>query len=135
MTHFDYDTDEETVTPGATFTLGGRQWTCRSRDHLPFTAERAVFALDDDGQLSTRVEPFFRVVLMPDDVEPFVALLNDTESGLTVAKVQRIIRDLAAEVFGFPTTPPARSGTPSRRRRRSVAGSASGDSPPIASVG
>jgi len=139
--HRDFDgtpdaTEEEVKEPSCTFTLGGRTWTCRNRDDVPWNLMQHILTVDDEGTAVVVVEPFFRGALIPADVDAFVELLNDPASALTEAKVKPIVEFITAKVTGRPTKPSSGSRRGSGKRKRSSAGgSSSPDTTPLASVG
>lgn len=136
--HKNFDDEAEVQAPSCTFTLAGRTWTCKAATALPWNAKQTVFALKDgdDDTLLIQVEPFFRTVLVADDVEPFMTMLNDPQSAVTEAKLQPLMDFVFEQVFGRPTEPSANS-SPGRsgRGRSSKAASSSPDTPRLASAG
>lgn len=108
------DGDEEEREPSCTFTLGGREWACRDPDDVPFDVVAKLFGkMEDDRSSLVAIEPFFRGVLVPEDVDDFVALLADPNSPITLRTIRPLIEHVATNVLGRPT----------RRSRRSSAGS------------
>ena len=125
---------DATVEPSYRFKLGGRVWSCRPVGQVPWNLARQVFSLDDDGTFGIVVEPFFRGVLIPAEVDAFLEMLNAADSPLTEENAEPLMQKVTEKVFARPTKPSAGSGK-QRRRRSSAAGSSSPDTPRIASVG
>lgn len=117
-----------------TFTLGGRTWRCRPGSDVPWNLLQRVFITNGNDEVFIEVERFFRGTLLPEDVEPFMAMLDDPDSALTEAKVTPVVDYVCDKVLGTPTKPSAGSGM-SPRRRSSRARSSSPDTARIASVG
>lgn len=127
---------EAPVDPDRQFTLGGRTWTCRVKDDVPWNLVHTVFSVNDDGEVLIQVEPFFRGVLIPADVDAFLEMVNAPDSALTEGNAPKVMEYVAEKVLGRPTEPSANSSAgPKPRGRSSKAGSSSPDTPRIASVG
>lgn len=137
-THFDFDDDPgdepgEELPPACTFTLGGKEWTVRNADLVPYALMQRLLLSDKVG-VTVQAGPFFAAVLQPDQVEAFMAVLAEPQ--VTVAKVENVIRHVVAALYGRPTTPPATS--PAGRKptgRKSAGGSSSRGTRPRASAG
>lgn len=110
--HLDLDVleGENPEEPACTFTLGGRTWSCRHSDDVPFDVIAQLFgSVDDERKSLVAIEPFFRGVLYPDDVEDFSVLLHEQDSPLTLRTLRPLIEHVASSVLGRPTGRPGRS--------------------------
>lgn len=137
--HRDFDAEPlEPLPPSCTFTLGGRTWTCRNSDDVPFGQVQALFSAGSAGELAIQIGPFFTSVLIPEDGPAFLEMLAEPSSAMTQRKLQPIIEYLTEVVLGFPTSPPS-SSSPARRqarpRKSSKARSSSPGTPRVASAG
>jgi len=135
--HADFD-DDEIGEPSATFNLGGRRWTCRPTEDVPFGVVQKFYEAaqagegegDDDGAGLMQVGPFFRATISRDEVKEFMEMLADPDGPLTLGKVQPVMEFIAGNVLGRPTEPdetsapgPAKTGPSSvgASSRRAIA--------------
>ncbi len=126
--HADFD-DDDIGEPSATFTLGGRRWTCRPTEDVPFGViqkfyEAAQAGENDDGEGLMQVGPFFRATISRDETKDFMDMLADPNGPLTLGKVQPVMEFIAGNVLGRPTEPAETSAPgPAKTGPKSVAGS------------
>lgn len=120
--HRDFDAEPlELLPPAATFTLGGRKWRVKAADDWPFGAAERMFGASDAGKVMVQIGPFFRSVLVDEDVEPFIAMLADIDNPQhksTLRRVTGVVEFIAEEVLGFPTTRASGSSGSSPARAR-----------------
>lgn len=124
-THFDFDADDETpqdLPPACTFTLGGKDWTVRNADLVPYALMQRLLLANDVG-VTVQAGPFFAAVLEPDQVEAFMEALADPK--VTVSLVTRVLQSVVAALYGRPTTPSATSPAGRKRTGRKSAGGSS----------
>lgn len=117
------DPDAEPEKPAGTFTLAGRDWTCRPTSALPWELAQRLTNRDTDDAVT--VKDFFRGVLTPDQWDDFAAILNDPAGPISIAHVNRMIPGILGLFADRPTTQPGRSSTGRRRTGRSSAASSS----------
>jgi hypothetical protein len=123
--HFDADDVELDTTVTCTFTLNGRDWSCRNRDEVD---ARIVGAMLGNG--AVRIDEFFSAILIPDDIPDFVALLNGPDFPLPSKKVRALMEFLSEQVLNRPTVRPRSSGDgPPPTKRTSAAASSSAATP------
>lgn len=116
--HRDFDADDTALPPSCTFTLGGKKWTCRNSDDVPFAAMRAAMTVQDNGDLQVQIGPLFRAVLIPAQVEKFMAMIEADDSPITTRRVNDLVHFLTEEVLGFPTTPVSGSSPAAKKTTR-----------------
>lgn len=137
----DFDAEQEARGKPAKFKLGGRTWTCRHPDDVPFSLLETLMAPAANGEAGAvmRVAPFFQSALIPEQADDFVAMLRDPDSALTVGKLAPIMEHVSAKVFNRPTerskAPSSGSRTPKASRGTSRRASSSGVTTPVASAG
>lgn len=139
MPHVDFDEQAAAapVPSDATFTLGGRVWTCRDRLDIPggvtiehLNANAALLTNPDDEKAITRAavasEAFCRAVVMPEEGDAFVEMLSSKDVKLTGRTTLAVFRMLLEHALARPTTPAGRSSTGRKpAARKSTAGSSS----------
>lgn len=107
--------DEAEAKPSCTFKLGGRMWSCRQPEEVPYAVIKSLVQGSETGEGTiTQVDDFFTATLMPEQVEDFLTMLDDKGNGLTLGKLQPLMKHVAENVLNRPTQPPA----PSRAERR-----------------
>jgi hypothetical protein len=117
--HRDFDAEPlEDLPPAATFTLGGRKWRVKAADDWPFGTAEQMFTVSEGEKVMVQIGPFFRSVLVAEDVEPFMAILTDPSQPGTLRRVTGIIEFITEEVLGFPTTRDSGSSSTSAARPR-----------------
>jgi hypothetical protein len=119
--HFDADEVELDTTVSCTFTLNGRDWSCRNRDEVDARIAGALL-----GNGAVNVAELFSGLLVDDDVDDFVALLNGGDFPLPIKRTQALMEFLSEQVMNRPTVRPKSSGTgPQPTKRTSGAVSSS----------
>jgi hypothetical protein len=105
--HFDLDAYQPDETPMATFTFAGESWKVRSRE----TMDAFVIEAATAGN-AIRARLFFQAVVAPDQVDAFLALLDDPEkSGVNIGQVQFLHQRLVETISGRPTQRSGGSGS------------------------
>lgn len=123
---FDFDDlapDDKELPPTCSFKLGGRQWTVRNKDLVPFDAMYAITAATDLGA-PLAIGPFFAGVLQPGEVEEFMKVL--ASPNVTLPMATEAAKFVLSALHGRPTKPSANS--PAGRKptgRKSAGGSSS----------
>lgn len=120
----DLDLDEipQATEPSFTFKVGGKTFRCRNRDDLHWdTVEKWLIAREVGGaaDIAVNIDGFFRAVIFPEDIDAFMEMKYDPKGPMTVARSEKLLRQLNEQLFGVPdtvdpTTPPAPSGRGSR---------------------
>jgi hypothetical protein len=129
ITHFDFDKGSK-GTPSCSFTLGGREWHCRSANEIPWSFTRDLMLSDADDQSPrtavTRIDKLFRGILIPSEVEDFMTMVDAPDSAMTVEKLNPVVEFITKEVLRRPTPRSSASqpGSP-RTRTTSKRGSSS----------
>lgn len=121
-----FDDQTPLAEPSGTFVLGGREWRVRDKEDVSISLLTAF----DVAKGTVQVGPFFRATVHPDDIDEFMALIDDPAGPLTKRKVDDVVSYVTALVMGRPTTPAAGS-SPGRKTtgRKSAAGSSSRATP------
>ena len=135
--HLDLDEIGEESEPSCTFTLGGKKWSCRQIEDVPWGVVEKMLAVGQDAEKAmVQIGPFFRAVLVPEEVPSFEAMLNSPDSPLTLRRVMPLVQHLSSAVMQRPTGRALPSTTGSRKTRRtSVDASSSPATAPKASAG
>lgn len=115
--YHDFDAEEvETSFTPCVFKLGGKEWSCRPTEQVPFhVVERILEAARNDPNSAIQVGPFFRSVLVPEQVEEFMTMLNAPDSPLTLGLMPKVMEHVSTHVLNRPTERPSSSGAGSRR--------------------
>jgi hypothetical protein len=118
--HFDFDAVPKKA-PSCTFTLGGRDWSCRNSDDVPFQTLEQLTTLDPEQDAKgalMQIAPFFQSMLVEDEVDDFMTMLRSPKSALTVGMLQPLMKFISESVFGHPTQPskPSQRGRPATGR-------------------
>lgn len=123
----DFDAETADTEPACTFRLGGRIWSVRARETVPFSmVQRIMDASKNATETAFEVGPFFKSVIVAEQVDDFVAMLNAPDSSVTLEKVTPILTFVFENLSGRPTVPAAQSSTGRKRAgRKSAAGSSS----------
>lgn len=127
--------------PSGSFKLGGRKWTIRPRDDVPWELIRRLtigpelppedapdeVLLAAGRQSIVHVDEFFESTLMPDEVDDFLAMFHDPRSDITRAKVQRVNNLVQRAIFSEEEGPTKASGpkSPGRTSTGRTSGGAS----------
>jgi hypothetical protein len=117
------DDDKATLPPTCTFKMGGKQWTVRNKDLVPFDAMYAITAATDLGA-PLAIGPFFAGVLEPGEVQDFMQTL--ASPNVTLPMATEAAKFVLSALHGRPTKPSASS--PAGRKptgRKSAGGSSS----------
>jgi hypothetical protein len=112
--------DGEPVESSCVFKLGGREWECRQPEEVPFGVIKSLVIGSETAEGTiTQVDDFFRATLVPEQVDDFLAMLDNKETAktLTMGKLKPLMEFVAEQVLNRPTEPPA----PSRAVRRAAA--------------
>lgn len=136
----DFDAEEEARGKSATFKLGGKKWTCRHPDDVPFSLLETLMTPAENGEAGAvmRVAPFFQAALVPEQADAFIAMLREPDSKLTVGKLQPLMAYVSQKVFQRPTEPskPQSAGRQTTKRTATSKRSSSSEATtPRASVG
>lgn len=117
----DFDAEAEARGPSATFKLGGRKWTCRHPDDVPFSLLEKLMVPAENGEAGAvlRVAPFFQSALVPEQADDFIAMLRDPDSDLTVGKLQPLMEYVSKKVFQRPTEP-SKAQSPGRQNTKAT---------------
>lgn len=107
-THIDFDAKraESAHECPFSFTLGGRDWHCRDKDDVPLSVVLSATAGEGQTLGKVQVASFFEAVLVEDEQEPFITMLDDRRSPLTIGVMQELMDAVSEAIFGRPTTPP-----------------------------
>lgn len=129
--HQDFDAPSGAEAYSGTLTLGGRVWKIRHRDDVPFEIVRRLMGqeeVDADAEpevlakqareVVLQTGPFFEATIVPDEVDDFMALFNDSRSPLTIGKLRGIMEYVSSVVFSEDEeerpTKPSKSKSPGR---------------------
>lgn len=128
MTGLNLDEIESDHEEVESFTLGGRDWHCRSAEDV----RPGVIAQLFNRQATTiadavQVGPMFRALIAEDEWGDFEAMMNAEDSPLTRKRANLLVPYLVEKVLGIPTEPPKPS-TPGRRSRNTGSKSKAGSS-------
>lgn len=120
-------------TPSWAFKLDGREWHTRQPEDVPFDIIEQVIA---PGGRPVGTDQFFTAVLMPDEVDDFLAMKRRPDSPLTLRNAEHIIRTISEQVVARPTNRQQRRAAGSRGTGRGGrAGSSSAATRPVPSAG
>jgi hypothetical protein len=140
----DFDTPEgEEVRTAGSFKLGGRAWTIRHRDDVPFEIVKRLMGQEpvaEDAppeeqaaaarEVVMQTGPFFAATIIPDEKADFLAMLSEEDSPLTIGKLRPVMEYVSATIFSEsdeerPTSPPRRSSPGRTQTGRTSGGSSS----------
>lgn len=110
--YFDYDAVEVDDTVSCIFKMDGRDWSCRNRDLIDARIADAML-----GNGGVTIGAFFSEILIPEDVEDFLALVNSDDFPMPVKKVQALMEFLSEKIMNRPTVRPVSSGRGSPNTR------------------
>lgn len=126
---FDFDAEapneeqKAELPPTCTFKLGGKTWTVRNRDLVPFGAMFAITAVTEAGA-PLAIGPFFKGVVVEEEFAEFEQTLARPD--ITLSMAVGAAKTVLAALQGRPTKPSVTSvGGRKSTRRKSAGGSSS----------
>lgn len=152
----DFDSAPEEVAVSGTFRLGGKLWSLRSSDDVPFelmrrlmgTAPPAAGINESPEDVAGRAReavmqtgPFFEATIVPEEVDDFMTMFTSPQSPVTLGKLKDLMEHVSECIFnttpGERPTKPSRSSSPGRSKtgRTSRAASSGRVTPKRASTG
>jgi hypothetical protein len=140
--HMDFDTPSGAEPKySGTFNLGGRSWKIRDRDDVPFELIKRLMgqapvaddASDEEKAVAARevvlqTGPFFEQTIVPEEVQDFIAMMNDPQSALTVGKLRPVMEYVSEVVFSDEAERPTKRPKPSRRGPSATGATSKGSS-------
>ena len=120
---FDFDTaPDDELPPTCTFKLGGKTWTVRHKDLVPFSAMYAITSVTELGA-PLAIGPFFAGVLDPAQVADFEKTLASPT--VTLPMALEAAKWVLSALHGRPTAPSANLPSGRKRTGRKSAGGSS----------
>ena len=151
----DFDApSEEGAAISGTLQLGGKIWSLRSSDDVPFELMRRLMGTappeegtdEDPATTAARTResvmqtgPFFEATIVPEQVDDFMEMFTSPKSPVTLGKLKTLMEYVSTCIFNTEgaerPTQPSRSSSPGRSRtgRTSKATSSSTGTPRAAS--
>lgn len=151
----DFDApSEEGVAISGTLQLGGKLWSLRSSDDVPFQLMKSLMGTappeegsdEDPAATAARAReavmqtgPFFEATIVPDQVDDFMEMFTSPKSPITLGKLKGLMEYVSTCIFNTegaerPTQPSRSSGAGrSKTGRTSKAISSSPGTPKAAS--
>lgn len=140
--------NDASARPSCTFTLGGREWSCRAPEQVPLAVFKKMLgsaesAVEDEAEVDpkaeltpaqakkkaqatresfSRIDDFFAATLVPVEVDDFLTMLNDPKiTSVTADNLQPIMKYVTEHVLNRPTKRPASSRSRSQSTKQKSA--------------